>query len=186
MGGRSARVQSADVELVVRSDIPSARHFARNGILVCYPWMEVSPPVCVLLLATCLGHTSSLVGLAVMIVLIPVPAWCAKLMDGTMTKKMKAVRKFCSRIITSNILTSLSPDGRTCWDYHRKCVLKSPRIFLLGPADVPVIAAMNIIRMIKLFGWESQLKQKIAVKREGELAMIWREKWLEAVLGVVK
>ena len=103
-----------------------------------------------------------------------------------MTKKMHAVHKFRSRSIIQIILTSILPDGRTCWDHHRKCVPWSPRILLLEPADVLTIAAMNVIRMIKLFGWESQVKQKIAERREGELAMVWRQTMLQLVLNVVK
>jgi hypothetical protein len=33
---------------------------------------------------------------------------------------------------------------------------------------------MNVIRMVKLFGWESKMTQRVADKREEELAWIWK------------
>lgn len=35
---------------------------------------------------------------------------------------------------------------------------------------------MNVIRMIKLFGWEGRIEEKIATKREEELA--YQRKWI--------
>jgi hypothetical protein len=45
---------------------------------------------------------------------------------------------------------------------------------------------MNVIRMVKLFGWETQVKEKIADKREEEIKVIWRERVLELILDCIK
>ncbi|KAF9233710.1 hypothetical protein BU15DRAFT_90237 [Melanogaster broomeanus] len=49
-----------------------------------------------------------------------------------------------------------------------------------GTTDV-VSTAMNVLRMIKLFGWEPQMEQRIHEKREEELGWIWKFKMMELV-----
>lgn len=45
---------------------------------------------------------------------------------------------------------------------------------------------MNVIRMIKLFGWEPKVADQLAGKREEELKYIWKYKVLELINGNVK
>lgn len=45
---------------------------------------------------------------------------------------------------------------------------------------------MNVIRMIKLFGWEPKVADQLAGKREDELKYIWKYKVLELVNGNIK
>ena len=45
---------------------------------------------------------------------------------------------------------------------------------------------MNVMRMVKLFGWEPKMRQRIAEKREDELNWIWRQNVLDVVNDVVK
>lgn len=45
---------------------------------------------------------------------------------------------------------------------------------------------MNVLRMVKLFGWESRVKTLLAEKRETELKIIWRRKLLELVGDILK
>ncbi|KAH7905737.1 P-loop containing nucleoside triphosphate hydrolase protein, partial [Hygrophoropsis aurantiaca] len=42
-----------------------------------------------------------------------------------------------------------------------------------------VTETMNVLRMIKLFGWEPKMDKKITEKREEELGWIWKQKILE-------
>ncbi|KAH7905269.1 P-loop containing nucleoside triphosphate hydrolase protein, partial [Hygrophoropsis aurantiaca] len=42
-----------------------------------------------------------------------------------------------------------------------------------------VTETMNVLRMIKLFGWEAKMDKKITEKREDELGWIWKQKILE-------
>lgn len=44
-----------------------------------------------------------------------------------------------------------------------------------------VEAALNVLRMVKLFGWEWKMNQKVADKREEELSWIWRLQILDVV-----
>jgi len=45
---------------------------------------------------------------------------------------------------------------------------------------------MNAMRMIKLFGWETKLNEKIAQNRENELTWIWKRQLIELLNGNVK
>lgn len=45
---------------------------------------------------------------------------------------------------------------------------------------------MNVIRMIKLFGWERSTSDKISAKREEELVWIWKREVLEILSAIVK
>ena len=49
-----------------------------------------------------------------------------------------------------------------------------------------VSVVMNVIRMIKLFGWEPKVADQIASKREDELSFIRKYKILELINGNVK
>ena len=45
---------------------------------------------------------------------------------------------------------------------------------------------MNVLRMIKLFGWERRVKTSIAEKREVELNVLWKRKILELANDIIK
>lgn len=45
---------------------------------------------------------------------------------------------------------------------------------------------MNVLRMIKLFGWENKMNERIAVKREEELVWIKRKQFLELLNAMIK
>ena len=45
---------------------------------------------------------------------------------------------------------------------------------------------MSVLRMIKLFGWESRVKESFAEKRENELGWIWKRKMLTLTNNCVK
>ncbi|KAH7918845.1 hypothetical protein BV22DRAFT_1100101 [Leucogyrophana mollusca] len=46
-----------------------------------------------------------------------------------------------------------------------------------------VTEAVNVLRMIKLFGWESKMNKRIADKREEEIIWTWKQRILELVNG---
>ncbi|KAG2023135.1 ATP-binding cassette transporter [Coprinopsis cinerea AmutBmut pab1-1] len=51
-------------------------------------------------------------------------------------------------------------------------------------ARVEIVSeAMNVVRMIKLFGWEKKMNDRIAEKREVELYYLWKRNMLELVNG---
>ncbi len=45
---------------------------------------------------------------------------------------------------------------------------------------------MNVVRMIKLFGWEKKIEEKVAEKREEELVWLWRRQVLELANNSIK
>ncbi|KDQ30408.1 hypothetical protein PLEOSDRAFT_1053612 [Pleurotus ostreatus PC15] len=49
-----------------------------------------------------------------------------------------------------------------------------------------VTETMNVIRMIKLFGWERKVNEKIAEFREAELTWIWKKQILELLNNSIK
>ncbi|KAJ7645869.1 hypothetical protein B0H17DRAFT_1186847 [Mycena rosella] len=48
-----------------------------------------------------------------------------------------------------------------------------------------VSETMNVLRMVKMFGWEKQMDGRIADKRDEELKWIWRRKLLDLANGLV-
>ena len=44
---------------------------------------------------------------------------------------------------------------------------------------------MNVIRMIKMFGWESKIQNRIDERREEELNYVWKGKALEAAIELL-
>ncbi|KAG6808744.1 hypothetical protein H0H92_003040, partial [Tricholoma furcatifolium] len=48
-----------------------------------------------------------------------------------------------------------------------------------------VTESMNVLRMIKLFGWEKKMEENIAEKREKELVWIWKRQILDLINGNV-
>ncbi|KAF9564153.1 multidrug resistance-associated ABC transporter [Agrocybe pediades] len=48
-----------------------------------------------------------------------------------------------------------------------------------------ITEAISVLRMIKLFGWEERVAQRIAQKREAELISLWRTKVLSLINGTI-
>ncbi|KZT67112.1 P-loop containing nucleoside triphosphate hydrolase protein [Daedalea quercina L-15889] len=97
---------------------------------------------CVIFLYALLGW-SALVGMAVVIVLLPVPGMLADRIRKATAQKMKRTD---ARVQT-------------------------------------VTETMNVIRMIKLFGWESRTVQQLTERRSEELELIKQTKMLELMNG---
>jgi len=49
-----------------------------------------------------------------------------------------------------------------------------------------ITEAFNVLRMIKLFGWEQKMSARIDAKREEELRMMWKSKSLEVINGMLR
>ncbi|KAJ7773843.1 hypothetical protein B0H16DRAFT_1510188 [Mycena metata] len=99
---------------------------------------------CIVFLYQILGW-SALVGMATIIVLLPLPAYAAKLLSGAQAKMLQRTD---ARIQTFS-------------------------------------EVMNVMRMTKMFGWQKQMHEKMAQKREEELTWIWRRKMLYTATGTV-
>lgn len=53
-------------------------------------------------------------------------------------------------------------------------------------SDSLCFSAMNVIRMIKLFGWEPRVEQQLAEKREDELYYQWRYRLMGVINACLK
>jgi hypothetical protein len=71
-------------------------------------------------------------------------------------------------------------------DARVETVTESTRLLysLVIVALTIVIKALNVLRMVKLFGWESNLEAKISATREAELKGIRRRELLKVLSTV--
>ncbi|KAJ7625348.1 hypothetical protein DFH06DRAFT_1273238 [Mycena polygramma] len=49
-----------------------------------------------------------------------------------------------------------------------------------------VTETMNVLRMIKMFGWERQMNERVADKRDEELKWLWKKQMLDLLNGTLK
>jgi hypothetical protein len=45
---------------------------------------------------------------------------------------------------------------------------------------------MNVLRMIKLFGWERKMSEKVAETRDEELKYVWKRQLMDLINGTLK
>ncbi|KAI0052512.1 hypothetical protein FA95DRAFT_1675194 [Auriscalpium vulgare] len=119
------------------SNITDGRDFL---FLILY--MPFQLALCIWFLYTILGW-SAFVGMAVMVILFPVPGYVAKVIQTVQKETMK---KTDARVQT-------------------------------------VTETMGVLRMIKLFGWEPKIDDKVAEKRDVELKFIKKRQLLNLVNG---
>ncbi|KAG2070718.1 hypothetical protein BDR04DRAFT_1053972 [Suillus decipiens] len=117
------------------SNITDGRDFLMIAL-----YMPLQVGMCIWFLYEILGW-SAFAGLAVMIVLFPLPGYIAQMIQKVQVEKMQ---KTDARVQT-------------------------------------VTETMNVLRMIKLFGWEEKLDARIGERREVELVWTWKTKILELV-----
>lgn len=113
---------------------------------------------------------SAFVGLALMVALLPVPGYLTTLLRHAQVEKMKKVwrryptnhhllipyRRINGPSWSQKVRTGLAVNSvLTSDDYHK---------------------AMNVLRTIKLFGWEGKFEEKIAQRRDEELLWVWKGK----------
>jgi len=133
-----------------------------------FPMLFISLPfqivLCIVFLYNVLGW-SAIAGTVAMVVLYPLPGWIASKMQDVQKEKMKMVSRF---LCSPHTIASL-------------------RFFLQTDARVQVVTeVMNVIRMIKVFGWEKRIDERIAGKREEELAYQRKRVILEIISNILK
>ncbi|EIN13416.1 P-loop containing nucleoside triphosphate hydrolase protein [Punctularia strigosozonata HHB-11173 SS5] len=101
-------------------------------------WAPLEFVLCLYVLYQLLGW-STFVGLAVMILLFPIPGYFANRIQTVQVERMK---KTDARVQLAT-------------------------------------ETMNVLRMIKLFGWERKVEGQIAEKREDELKWLWKRRLLD-------
>ena len=93
-------------------------------------------------------------------------------------ERMKKVREILSAAIVINVVT------RPMLVFNLWLRVSNETYQLT--ADVICKLAMNVIRMIKLFGWEPRVKEEIGEKREEELRIIKKRQLLDLVNHNIK
>ncbi|KIJ68833.1 hypothetical protein HYDPIDRAFT_173463 [Hydnomerulius pinastri MD-312] len=111
-----------------------------RDFLMVFPYIPLQIGFCIWFLYHILDW-SAFVGLAVMVIMFPLPGLVAKKIQSVQTEKME---KTDARVQT-------------------------------------VTETMNVLRMIKLFGWEKKMEARLSEKREVELLWIWKFKILELI-----
>ncbi|KAH6916799.1 ATP-binding cassette transporter [Coprinopsis sp. MPI-PUGE-AT-0042] len=109
-------------------NITEARDF-----LWAFLYIPLEATFCTIFLYSILGW-SAMVGLAIMVICLPIPGYLAKLIQVVQIARMKK---------TDARMQSVSE-------------------------------TMNILRMVKLFGWEKKMDDKIREKRDEELSLLWK------------
>ncbi|KAF8917347.1 P-loop containing nucleoside triphosphate hydrolase protein [Mucidula mucida] len=132
--GKINNLVSTDLQTVVE-----ARDFF---LIVAYVPIQIS--LCILFLYTLLGW-SAFVGLAILIVMLPIPGRIAK---RTHTVQENRLKRADARIQS-------------------------------------VTEVMNVLRMVKLFGWETRMDERITSRREIEMIWIKYRQLLDLLNGVV-
>ncbi|PSR81333.1 hypothetical protein PHLCEN_2v6412 [Hermanssonia centrifuga] len=125
---------------------------------------------------------SAFIGLAVMFLLLPLPAWVASLMNDVQQQQMKSVSTFL------------------CLEYSDWPDPNWPRLTLVFKVSLRVgtsvdrmitqlvehlVAVMGVLRMIKLFGWETRVKGAASAKREEELRWIFKNKMFQMLINII-
>ena len=98
-----------------------------------------------------------------MVLLFPLPGWVASKIQTIQVEKMKK--------------TDIRVQSVTECEHFAWCMINTEFI------DV---VAMNVIRMIKLFGWEPRVKQQLTEKREDELYYQWKYRLMGLINACLK
>ena len=137
--------------------------------------MEVSlPSYCELTKnLTFLPAASAFVGLATMVILFPVPGYIAKKVRDVQVQRMKMVLSCLMFLFfLTDILFKFKMDARvqdvTEGLFYATVIFHSWLNL--------IFTAVNVLRMIKLFGWERRVSERIQDKRNIELGWLWKLK----------
>lgn len=114
-----------------------------------------------------------------MILLFPLPGFAAKLTQGIQVERMKTVRCY-STLHFESLIKLIQTDARV------QSVTESTSVYQKLPVKVLcsisiLNAAMNVIRMVKLFGWETKMNVRIAGKRNTEIEWIRKQQVLNLI-----
>lgn len=110
-------------------------------------------------------YFSAFVGLAVIIVSFPLPGFLTKVVQDVQGATLKKTDGRVQEVTESTSIVD---------------ILKNT-----AQADFRYVV-VNVMRMIKLFGWERKMDERVAEKREEELFWIKRRQLLDLAVGLIK
>ena len=124
---------------------------------------------------------SAFMGMLVMVVCFPLPGYIATIIRKIQQERMK-------RVIGVVILRSIMTNDSIQSDARVQAVTESKFIDAnkMDRLAKRYLSAMSVVRMVKLFGWESNMKERIDEKREEELVYAKKRQIMARVNGIIK
>ena len=118
-----------------------------------------------------------------MLILFPVPGYIAKMVQDVQVQRMKMVLVASSVSVPhpTDIHLKFKMDARV-QDVTEGTpyTMITPRCRCLSI----IFTAVNVLRMIKLFGWEGRMSERIREKRNIELGWLWKLRVGRIILSV--
>lgn len=103
-------------------------------------------------------------GLAIILLSFPIPGLVGKLVHGVQTNLLQMTDSRVSKVVEGIIIFEVLFQ---MIDHYRKL-------------------ALNMIRMIKLFGWQKKMGEKVQETRDEELKLLWRREFLGLSNNIIK
>jgi aryl carrier-like protein len=107
--------------------------------------------------------SSAFVGLATILIMLPIPGYVGKWVQTVQRELSKRADSRIQSVSECRFLPNLLSSS---------CSFKH--------------AAMNLVRMIKLFAWQRKIGEEVDARREIELSVLWRRRLLDMVLTIMK
>ena len=112
-----------------------------------------------------------------MVVMFPISGYIAKKVRDVQVQRMKMVLSYlkCLLLFLTDILFNFKMDARV--QDVTEGIMHTTMVFHSDADDLALyFAAVNVLRMIKLFGWERRVSERIQGKRNDELGWLWKLK----------
>jgi len=118
---------------------------------------------------------SAIIGVSLSAATLPLPGYMAKIMNKIQVERMKKVTDQISLMYLIDIA-----HPRQTLEY--KLLQKVRKSTAETSSYVPkFLLVMSVIRMMKLFGWETKVNNLITEKRDAELALIKKRKLVNLI-----
>ncbi|KAF5389262.1 hypothetical protein D9757_003539 [Collybiopsis confluens] len=157
----SSKSTTLNVNTLVTVDlntIEQGQHFLILGV-----WLPFQMVICIAFLYKLLGW-SSFIGIVLTILMVPIPSVVGKSFQGVQERKMKQ----------TDTRVQMFSDGED------PSFLTFISILSLTEGTVVV----NVLRMVKLFGWEQKMAERIARERHTELRAVRKARLLDLLMTV--
>ena len=108
-----------------------------------------------------------------MFILFPVPGYIGKMVQDVQVQRMKMVLVASSFSVPRPIDIQIQ-DGCPSARCHRRYIIYNDGLTSICRCLSIIFTAVNVLRMIKLFGWERRVSERIRGKRNDELVWLWK------------
>ena len=111
-----------------------------------------------------------------MVLLFPVPGYISKKVRDVQVQRMKMVLSYLMFLFFMVDIFIQIQDGCPSARCYRRYVAYNHGLPLRCGWLGFIFTAVNVLRMIKLFGWERRVSERIQEKRNDELGWLWKLK----------